>query len=35
VRVEPLDGARVLVAAGIEPGARVVVQAAGLVAQVR
>ncbi|MCB4821256.1 efflux RND transporter periplasmic adaptor subunit [Roseicella aerolata] len=35
VRTEPLDASRVLVAAGLEPGARVVVQAAGLVAQVR
>ncbi len=35
VRVEPLDGRRVLVAAGLEPAMRVVVQAAGLIAQVR
>ncbi len=35
VRVEPLDGSRVLVAAGLEPAMRVVVQAAGLIAQVR
>jgi hypothetical protein len=35
VRAEPLDGSRVLVAAGLQPGVRVVVQAAGLVAQVR
>ncbi|WP_376094021.1 efflux RND transporter periplasmic adaptor subunit [Roseomonas sp. CCTCC AB2023176] len=35
VRAEPLDGARVLVTAGIEPGTRVVVRAAGMIAQVR
>lgn len=35
VRVEPLDGTRVLVAGGIAPQARIVVQGAGLVAQVR
>jgi hypothetical protein len=35
VRAEPLDGARVLVTAGIEPGSRVVVRAAGMLAQVR
>ncbi|MFL1462589.1 efflux RND transporter periplasmic adaptor subunit [Roseococcus sp. DSY-14] len=35
VRVQPLDGARVVVTAGIEPGRRIVVQGAGLVAQVR
>lgn len=35
VRVEPLDGTRVLIAGGIEPQTRVVVQGAGLVAQVR
>jgi membrane fusion protein, heavy metal efflux system len=35
VRAEPLDGARVLVTGGLEPGLRVVTQAAGLIAQVR
>jgi hypothetical protein len=35
VRVQPLDGTRVVVTAGLEPGRRVVVQGAGLVAQVR
>ena len=35
VRVEPLDGARVLVAEGVEPGRRVVVQGAELLDQVR
>jgi hypothetical protein len=35
VRAEPLDGARVLVTAGIEPGTRVVTRAAGMIAQVR
>ena len=35
VRVQPLDGARVVVTAGVEPGRRIVVQGAGLVAQVR
>ena len=35
VRSEPLDGARVLVTAGLEPGVRVVVRAAGMLAQVR
>lgn len=35
VRVEPLDGTRVLIAGGVEPQARIVVQGAGLVAQVR
>jgi biotin carboxyl carrier protein len=35
VRVEPLDAARVLVAAGLRAGERVVVQGAGLVNQVR
>ena len=35
VRVQPLDGRRVLVTAGLEPGMRVVTEAAGLVAQVR
>nr|WP_249731881.1 efflux RND transporter periplasmic adaptor subunit [Roseococcus sp. SDR] len=35
VRVLPLDGARVVITAGIEPGRRVVTQGAGLIAQVR
>ena len=35
VRVEPLDAARVLIAAGLAAGERVVVQGAGLVNQVR
>ncbi|TNC12091.1 HlyD family efflux transporter periplasmic adaptor subunit [Methylobacterium terricola] len=35
VRVAPLDGARVLVEAGVEPGTRVVVQGAELLDQVR
>lgn len=35
VRSEPLDGARVLVTAGVAPGTRVVVRGAGLLAQVR
>ena len=35
VRVEPLDGERVFVAAGIEPGRRVVTQGAELLNQVR
>lgn len=35
VRVQPLDGTRVVVTAGIEPGNRVVVQGAALIAQVR
>ncbi|MCK8784459.1 efflux RND transporter periplasmic adaptor subunit [Roseomonas sp. NAR14] len=35
VRAEPLDGARVLVTAGVEPGTRVVTRAAGMLAQVR
>ncbi|MFC7692754.1 efflux RND transporter periplasmic adaptor subunit [Paeniroseomonas aquatica] len=35
VRIEPLDAARVLVAAGLAAGERVVVQGAGLVNQVR
>ncbi|MBY0337771.1 MAG: efflux RND transporter periplasmic adaptor subunit [Acetobacteraceae bacterium] len=35
VRVQPLDGARVVVTAGLDPGRRVVVQGAGLIAQVR
>ncbi|WP_207540400.1 efflux RND transporter periplasmic adaptor subunit [Sabulicella rubraurantiaca] len=35
VRIEPLDAARVLVAAGLRAGERVVVQGAGLVNQVR
>ena len=35
VRVAPLDGARVLVEAGVKPGTRVVVQGAELLDQVR
>ncbi len=35
VRVQPLDGHRVLVTAGLERGARVVTSGAGLIAQVR
>ncbi|TCZ61165.1 efflux RND transporter periplasmic adaptor subunit [Roseicella aquatilis] len=35
VRAEPIDGARVLVTAGVEPGTRVVTRAAGMIAQVR
>ena len=35
VRVEPLDGERVLVAAGIEPGKRIVTQGAELLDHVR
>jgi len=35
VRIEPIDAARVLVAAGLSPGERVVVQGAGLVNQIR
>lgn len=35
VRVQPLDGTRVVVTAGLDPGGRVVVQGAGLIAQVR
>jgi hypothetical protein len=35
VRVQPLDGTRVVVTAGLDPGLRVVVQGAGLIAQVR
>jgi hypothetical protein len=35
VRVQPLDGARVVVTAGLDAGRRVVVQGAGLIAQVR
>ena len=35
VRVQPLDGTRVVITAGLEAGARVVVQRAGLIAQVR
>lgn len=35
VRVLPLDGARVVITAGIEPGRRVVTQGANLIAQVR
>ncbi|WP_037302124.1 efflux RND transporter periplasmic adaptor subunit [Rubritepida flocculans] len=35
VRVQPLDGTRVVVTAGLEPGRRVVIQGANLIAQVR
>ena len=35
VRVEPLDGERVLIAAGLEPGKRIVAQGAELLDQVR
>ena len=35
VRVQPLDGTRVVITAGLEAGARVVIQGAGLLAQVR
>ncbi len=35
VRVQPLDGQRVLVTAGLDRGARVVISGAGLIAQVR
>lgn len=35
VRVQPIDGQRVLVTAGLERGARVVTSGAGLIAQVR
>jgi cobalt-zinc-cadmium efflux system membrane fusion protein len=35
VRVQPLDGTRVVITAGLEAGGRVVVQGAGLIAQVR
>jgi membrane fusion protein, heavy metal efflux system len=35
VRIEPLDGERVLIAAGIEPGRRIVVQGAELLDHVR
>ena len=35
VRVQPLDGARVLVLAGVAPGARIVTQGAELLGQVR
>lgn len=35
VRVQPLDGRNVLIVAGLEPGARIVTEAASLVAQVR
>lgn len=35
VRVQPLDGVRVVVTAGVNPGARVVTQGANLIAQVR
>lgn len=35
VRVQPLDGTRVVVTAGLDAGRRVVVQGAGLIAQVR
>ncbi|WP_207541006.1 efflux RND transporter periplasmic adaptor subunit [Sabulicella rubraurantiaca] len=35
VRVQPLDGTRVVVTAGLDAGRRVVIQGAGLIAQVR
>lgn len=35
VRVQPLDGRNVLIVAGLEPGARIVTEAASLIAQVR
>ena len=35
VRVEPLDGAQVMIAAGIEPGRRIVTQGAELLNQIR
>ncbi len=35
IRVEPLDGARVLAISGIEPGRRIVVQGAELLNQIR
>ena len=35
VRVEPLDGDRVLIVSGLEPGRRIVTQAAQLLDQVR
>ena len=35
IRSEPLDGVRVLVTGGIEPGERVVVQGASLISQIR
>jgi cobalt-zinc-cadmium efflux system membrane fusion protein len=35
VRTEPLDGERVLIAAGLTPGKRIVVQGAELVGHVR
>ncbi|MPN18848.1 hypothetical protein SDC9_166213 [bioreactor metagenome] len=35
IRSEPLDGLRVLVTGGLEPGERVVVQGASLIAQIR
>lgn len=35
VRVLPLDGARVVITAGVNPGARIVTQGANLIAQVR
>ena len=35
VRVQPLDGTRVVVTAGVNPGARIVVQGANLIGQVR
>ena len=35
IRSEPLDGLRVLVTAGLQPGERVVVQGASLIAQIR
>ena len=35
VRIEPLDGDNVLIVAGLEPGKRIVAQAASLIDQVR
>jgi membrane fusion protein, heavy metal efflux system len=35
VRVEPLDGAKVLIVAGVEPGRRIVTQGAELLNQIR
>ena len=35
VRVEPLDGERVLIVSGVEPGKRVVTQGAELLNQIR
>ncbi len=35
VRVEPLDGARVLIVSGVEPGRRIVTQGAELLNQIR